>query len=145
MNFQIRKIESDDLNEIGVIERLSSNNPWSDETLKKAILNPNAINLLLVFEEKITGFLFSCIISDECELHNIAIHPDYRGKGFSKLLIQSFFELLKGKKIANIYLEVRQNNLTAINLYQKTGFSEYSMRKNYYSDGCNAILMRKVV
>ena len=42
-----------------------------------------------------------------------------------------------------IYLEVRENNIKAIELYKKIGFEQYNIRKHYYRDGVNAILFRK--
>lgn len=69
----------------------------------------------------------------EAEIIYIAVGDAYRRKGLAE-------EMLKNID-ADIFLEVNENNLPAINLYKKCGFNEYMRRKNYYKDG-DAILMK---
>ena len=81
------------------------------------------------------------IVAYEGEIIEIAVLPNYRNNGYAQLLINNFVKFLSGKEF--LYLEVRENNIKAIELYKKIGFEQYNIRKHYYRDGVNAILFRK--
>lgn len=111
----------------------------------QSILNTinSKTNSYFVLEEdkKVVGFFECSIIPPEAELFDIAIKPSYQGRGYSKILMNYFFELCKSKRVETIFLEVNNMNSIAQNLYKKFGFEQYSVRKNYYGDN-DAILMR---
>jgi len=48
---------------------------------------------------------------------------------------------LRKEKVERIILEVSEKNTPALRLYEKVGFKRVGMRKNYYPDGSNALLM----
>lgn len=84
----------------------------------------------------------------------VAIKKEYQEQGFGeKLLIESIENLIKDNKNAGIkninfsenkfLLEVNENNVKALKLYKKIGFEEISVRKNYYGNNENAIIMIK--
>ena len=52
---------------------------------------------------------------------------------------------LKKSGVKKIFLEVSTNNFPALNLYKNNGFVQISVRKNYYEDGSDAILMEKLI
>lgn len=81
------------------------------------------------------------LLDYEGEIIEIAVLPNYRNNGYAQLLINNFVKFLSGKEF--LYLEVRENNIKAIELYKKIGFEQYNIRKHYYRDGVNAILFRK--
>ncbi|MER1900114.1 ribosomal protein S18-alanine N-acetyltransferase, partial [Proteus mirabilis] len=72
------------------------------------------------------------LILDEATLFNIAIHPDYQGKGYGKALLLELIDNIERKDIATLWLEVRESNQKASNLYESIGFNSVSVRKNYY-------------
>jgi len=51
---------------------------------------------------------------------------------------------LKSQKAKNLFLEVRQSNHAAKNLYSKMGFKTIGIRKNYYSDNEDASMMQLI-
>lgn len=107
-------------------------------------LNNEHLNYYVLFVgDKIVGFLECSIVLDEAELYEIAIATEYQGKGYARLLMDFFVDVCNKKKIRTIFLEVNKNNSKAISLYNKFGFVEYYVRKNYYGDS-DAILMKKV-
>ena len=81
------------------------------------------------------------IIYEKCEIIDIFIEENYRRKGIAILLIK---EIEKDFSIENITLEVREDNIPAIKLYEKIGFKKVSIRKNYYKD-TNGLLMLKEI
>ena len=88
------------------------------------------------------GYIVGRTVHDELNIYNLAILEKYRNKGFaSKLLCYIFGHL--GREINSVYVEVRETNFQALNLYRKFGFIEYNIRENYYSFPTeNAILMQ---
>ena len=98
--------------------------------------NPLAYYFVFEVEDNIVGYI-NCWISDNTEILNFCVDEKYQKQGIGTLLYNEV------EKIANgiISLEVRVSNLNAINFYLKKGFEKAAIRKNYYSNGENAILM----
>ena len=119
--------------------------PVSDNgSILSSFKNNNLNYFVLFLDEKIIGYLECSIVLDEAELYEIAIMEEYQGCGYSKVLMDYFVNFCNDKKVYTIFLEVNRNNNKAISLYEKFGFVEYSVRKNYYGDN-DAILMKKVL
>ena len=106
--------------------------------------NLNSYYLLIDNEGKVKGYISLYQVLDEVNILYIYVDKELRGKGYGKAL---FNEALKGITIKNykVFLEVRVSNTIALNLYTKLGFKEYAIRKAYYSDGEDAILMEMEV
>ena len=104
----------------------------------------NSYYLLIDNEGKVKGYISLYQVLDEVNILYIYVDKELRGNGYGKAL---FNEALKGITIKNykVFLEVRVSNTIAINLYTKLGFKEYAIRKEYYSDGEDAILMEMEV
>ena len=111
------------------------------ETIKNTIKS-NTVNYYLLLENnEVVGFFECSIIPPESELYDLAIVKDKQGKGYSKILMNYYIDLLKSKNVETVFLEVNIINNKAISLYEKFGFKKYSERKNYYGDN-DAILMK---
>lgn len=78
------------------------------------------------------GFMITQVILDECHLLNICVHPDWRGKGIASQALRWLFNFMQEKNMRSMFLEVRASNQAAIKLYQKLGFKQIGIRKNYY-------------
>ena len=75
---------------------------------------------------------------------NIAVHPDYRRHGLAEKLVAELVTALKNAGNTCLTLEVRASNAPAIALYEKTGFSQIGLRKNYYRNPReDALILRK--
>lgn len=86
---------------------------------------------------KIVGYIILFDNSDSLEIMKIGVLPEVRQQGIASLLIDEV-----KKKDRDIFLEVRENNMSAIKFYEKNFFRKIGQRKNYYSDtGESAILM----
>jgi ribosomal-protein-alanine N-acetyltransferase len=88
------------------------------------------------------AFLISSYLFEEAELLSIAVSKKFRGQGISKLLIKDLIRYGKFNGIERIFLEVSEKNNIAKSLYSKLGFKKISTRKNYYSDGSSADIMK---
>ena len=85
--------------------------------------------------EKVDGYSDAPwqIDSDEViVLHVLAIHPDHRGKGLARKLVENVIEQegKAGKKA--LRLDVIENNTTTEKLYQKLGFRYIQTKTLYY-------------
>ena len=97
----------------------------------------------IVLEDKgeILGYLAGQLVFEMGDLFYIAVNPTKRGNGYGLKLMDKFISDAKCLLAETISLEVRVSNQPAISLYEKCGFLRASVRKNYYSDGEDALLM----
>ena len=70
----------------------------------------------------------------EAEIDYIAIKEEYEGKGLASQFLGELLAEFKNMGIEKVFLEVRSRNAKAISLYERNGFSQYRIRKNYYVD-----------
>ena len=98
--------------------------------------NPIAYYFVYETNNRIVGYI-NCWVSDNTTILNFCVDEEYRNKGIGKSLIEKVLEI----SVGIITLEVRVSNNNAINLYQKYGFERALIRKGYYSNGEDAILM----
>ncbi len=127
------------------IDESYSTSPWSREIFINELRNDFSYNFVLISHGKVAGFTNFWIICDVMELNNFAIRKEFRGKGLGRLFISFITESGKILNVSKIFLEVKKDNYNAISLYKKTGFYVAGLRKNYYSDGNDAILMEKIL
>ena len=107
--------------------------------IKNDLLN-NKFAYYFVFEkdDEIVGYI-NCWISDNTEILNFCVDEKYQGQGIGSKLYKEVEKVSCGV----ISLEVRESNSNAINFYTNRGFHKVAIRKSYYSNGDNAILMVK--
>jgi ribosomal-protein-alanine N-acetyltransferase len=86
----------------------------------------------LYIAESLVGFYMAEMAGPDFTLMDICIAPQYQGKGYAKLLIENLIEEANNRSAESIFLEVRVSNLSAIGLYEKCGFNEMGIRKDYY-------------
>ena len=92
-------------------------------------------------KDKIIGYIFTHKIDKDIQILNFAIDIAYQHQGYGEKLLSYFMNQLD--EDICIILEVRKSNFPAINLYLKFGFSELGIREKYYSDGEDAIVMKR--
>ena len=140
---KIRRMRVDDLPQVQAIDEISFSTPWPKNAYRHELLeNPNAHCWVAEIDGKIVGLLVCWLIVDEGHIATIAVHPQRRGLGISKLLVISGLSDLISNGALSATLEVRAGNLVAQNLYRYFGFAEVGLRKRYYKDtGEDALLM----
>lgn len=84
------------------------------------------------------GFITFSQSSDAADMQDLFVSEPYREKGVGKSLVSAFISAAGEKGAKKLFLEVRESNFSAINLYKAMGFKFLSVRKKYYSDGENA-------
>ena len=123
------------------IEKKSFNDAWSVSMLEEELDNDIASYILILLDDSIIGYAGYWKVLDEADIMRIAIVPEFRGRGFSKALLARVIEHAKENGIKDVTLEVRKSNEVAINLYKSFGFTIEAIRKGYYPDGEDAVLM----
>lgn len=126
----ISQIEACDFERLYEIEQQAHLMPWSLGTLKNN-QGERYLNLKVIENNQIIGFAICQTVLDEATLFNIAILPNYQGCGFGKLLLGELIFQLKERGVQTLWLEVRESNPARF-LYEKIGFNEVDIRKNYY-------------
>ena len=117
---------------------------WNTNILKEEVLNKNRKFFVVKSENgEILGFAGVLINIDFIEIMNIVVRKKYRKKGIGKELLEKLISFSKEKNFELINLEVNSKNEPAINLYKKFGFKEVGLRKKYYNNIDDAILMEK--
>src|SRR5690554_2272075 len=137
----IREINSLDLDTIFDIEKDSYSNPWTLNDLETEVQNSFSNNYLIKKSKNIIGYAFTHIVIDQMQINNFCISEKFRRCGYGKILLNSILAYLRTVNIKCVYLDVREGNIPALKLYSSSGFKIDCIRKNYYSDGENGILM----
>ncbi|MGN0621490.1 MAG: ribosomal protein S18-alanine N-acetyltransferase [Porcipelethomonas sp.] len=129
---------------IAGIEKQCIPGGWSEKSFLEAMKQENSVFLSAVSEGVTVGFINGSVVSDEAEIMNIAVLPEYRHNGFADKLIGRFCAEAKEKGAQKVFLEVREMNSPARKLYEKHGFEICGKRKGYYREPSdNAIIMMK--
>lgn len=89
------------------------------------------------------GFAVLQVVADEAELHRVAVHPDHRRRGLARRLVEAVLRRAEARGAARLYLEVARGNAPAVALYRGMGFDVDGVRRAYYSDGDDALLMSR--
>ena len=137
----LRKYELRDVEVIVEIENKTLHNSLGIDFYTRDLENPLANHYVYEFENKVIGFVSSYFDGEIIEILNYCIDPEYQSKGFGTKLMEEFF---KQQNALSAILEVRSSNVKAIGLYQKFDFKTIRIRKQYYSNGEDALFMQKV-
>jgi len=130
-----RKMTIDDVDRVFEIEGQSFKTPWSKAAFHNEMMeNTLAEYIVLLDDDFIIGYGGMWLIVDEIHITNIAIAIEYRGKGYSKVLIRALIEFGLERPFNHMTLEVRESNYIAIALYEQFGFVSVGKRPKYYTD-----------
>lgn len=91
------------------------------------------------------GVAYGCVqcVGEQSDLLIVAVLPEYRHNGIGTTLLKRLVSGAKRRGAEKMLLEVRESNTAAQALYRSQGFEEISVRKKYYPDGENALVMVK--
>ncbi len=153
-NFRIRRFNPEtDIDQVQTINRtcLPENYPrfFFTEIYEKF---PEGFNVAVIEENgEIAGYEMTRIekglsnfgygICKKGHIISIAVLPQYRRLGIAKELMNAANESLRLRDVKEVYLEVRESNNKAINLYHQLGYTTQKISKRYYSDGESAFIM----
>ena len=138
----IRPITVSDVSRIIDLEMKYLGETIGSDMLISESTNPTIKFLAIEKNNLLLGYIGCYHILGECEILNFVIDGAFQRKGYGQML---FNELLNQVDAKRVVLDVRVNNEQGMKFYLKNGFRKISIRKNYYSDGTDAIVMEKLV
>ena len=131
-----------DLDAVMAIEKASFAYPWSPRFFLQELQVDCARSLLAEVNGRIVGYILFWLLADEIDIHNVAVHSEFRRRGIGRLLIEQVVLEARRRGSTRVTLEVRRSNLAAQKLYESIGFIPTGVRKGYYSDdGEDALAM----
>ena len=132
-----------DLDEICEIEKSSIMvNTLTKEQLERYLIDENYHAFKAVVEGEIAGFI-ALQLTDEVNVDSVAVKKEFRNMGIATKLLEATEQYAKERNYRALSLEVGYKNITAFLLYEKFGFKQRRIRKNYYADGTDCIEMIK--
>ena len=129
---KIRRLQSEDVEPVSILESKSFSMPWSAKDFAKLIEDNKSLYLVAELDGEIVG---CCGVTDICgdgDVNNVMVAEEYRGRGIAQALMSEL--LLQGEAIGieNFTLEVRVSNAPAIRVYEKLGFVSEGIRPRFY-------------
>ena len=85
-------------------------------------------------DDEIVGYLAIQFAGEDIEILGLGVLEDYRGKGYASDMLFAMMNHLKQYNYNKVFLEVRDSNNVAKNLYSKFNFNRSGTRLNYYKD-----------
>ena len=117
---------------------------WSEKSVASELTNQLSLWLVAVDGDRVAGYVGSQTVCDETDMMNVAVTADYRRQGLGEKLVLALVEELKAMGSQCLTLEVRDSNTPARTLYEKLGFQQIGLRKNYYRNPKeDAYILRK--
>lgn len=108
---------------------------WNYNILKEELESSNSKYIIAKTNDgEIIGFAGIKIIVDTADIMNIVVKKSWRNQGVGNLLLSNLISICKISNLSSLSLEVSEDNLPAIHLYEKFGFKQIGVRKNYYQD-----------
>ena len=132
----VRPIREEDVRQIHEIETLCFAMPWSEASILHDV-KENVVARWLVLDDgagRVLAYAGMWFVLDEAHICNVAVHPDFRGKGYGMQIFTALIQLAMENSMSLKTLEVRRSNEIAQNLYHACGFIDVGYRKRYYED-----------
>lgn len=143
LDLVIRQGTLSDVQAIMALEQGSIEHPWESKAIETLITDSNKTCLIAELDGTIAAYVGAESVLDESNIGNIVTHKDFRGRGIATRLFDALLKELKEQGIVKVFLEVEHDNAPAIALYEKSGFTKYGHRRDYYGPGKDAVLMSK--
>lgn len=133
---------SQNLSEIVALDQIARFQSWGLEQWSSEMNHKESQIFILSENTRILGVLSGRMNGLEAELFMILVHPTRRREGLAKSMLNHWISQLRGQGVEGVYLDVSHQNQSAIALYEQFGFELLNLRKKYYSDGADALMMK---
>lgn len=132
----LAELAQSDVAAVAAIEARQHLTPWGASSFEDALrcgwhttvlrdeVNPGL--------QTVVGYFVAMSAGDDEELLTLTVAPEYEGRGYGRILLETLLLEATARGAKRLFLEVRQSNQRAIHLYETAGFKMTGMRKNYY-------------
>lgn len=141
----IRTWEEKDNKAIADLEQICFAYPWTYEMVAETQAQPTFLGAVAEVGGEVVGYAGAIFCFSQADIALVAVNPNNRRQGIAQKLIAQIEEWLLQKGVNEIFLEVRVSNAPARELYKRVGFNEVGIRRKYYEDAEDAIVMLKVI
>ena len=139
-----RRMTENDLDKVAAMEKDIFSMPWSKESFRESLLQ-NYSYFFVAEEGDILGYCGVHNFGGDGEITNVAVDKNARGQGVATKMLQYAMDETKKIGVEAFTLEVRISNTKAIGLYEKLGFENKGIRKNFYENPVeDAMIMWKI-
>ncbi len=129
----VRPMAGEDIDEVIAIERRAYPFPWTEGIFRDCIRVGYSCWVFCV-DNTIRGYGVLSAGAGEAHLLNISVDPDFQGAGLGRRILIHFIDVARRLHADTILLEVRPSNKAALRLYERLGFHEVGIRRDYYPD-----------
>lgn len=144
-NIKIYAMTLSDLDSISDILTCEFDDFWNYNLFKSELENKNSMYIVAKLNNQIVGFAGIWFSVDDIHITNIVVKKNCRNQKIGSLMLNNLIELCENRTQKSITLEVNSNNIPAQKLYQKFGFKNVGIRKKYYNNTEDAIIMTKTL
>lgn len=143
MSVTIEVMSPEHVAAVAAIEASSSPSPWSEGLFRGEFDVPPSSRTWLVARrgDEVVGFAGMMYVEDEAHVMNIAVDPTLRRQGAGRRLLAALVAEAVRRGARHLTLEVRTSNTAARQLYQRFGLAPAGMRRRYYPDGEDALVL----
>ena len=129
----LRPMLETDLDAVFSIEEQSYDFPWTRGIFHDCL---HVGYSCWVYEENDDVLAYGVMSTGGGEAHilTVVVKEGARGRKLGRQMMQHLLNTASKHKVETVLLEVRPSNTIAVNLYEKLGFSEIGVRKDYYPD-----------
>ncbi len=121
---------------------------FTEQQLAYLLTDYNSIGLAARINGEIAGFAIARVDIGRSasfgHILTIDIAPTYRRKGIAQRLLHEVETILREKGIKECRLEVREDNIAALTLYQKLGYKKMGVLEKYYC-GTRGLYLQKTL
>jgi len=123
---------SEHLSDCLSLEASAGKNPWPESSFKQ-VFNANKL-CYGAFDEhdRLMAIGVLQVVVDEATVLNISVRGEAQNQGLGRRMMEQLITKALDEGCSNMFLEVRESNVSAQNLYLKLGFNEINRRANYY-------------
>lgn len=129
------------LRQMAQIESEAFDQPWTEAMFIPEVENEAAVYVVGTRGDEVLCYGGFHKVLDEAHITNIAVKKSERGRGLGKLLLAELIARARSMGVSFITLEVKDINERAIKLYSDFGFRVEGIRKRYYANKYDALIM----
>lgn len=144
-NVKISIMTLSDLNSISNILTYEFDDFWNYNVFKSELENENSKYIVAKLNNEIIGFGGIWFSVDDIHITNIVVKKNFRNQKIGSLILTTLIDMCKNQFQKYITLEVNSNNIPAQKLYKNFDFKTVGIRKKYYNNTEDAIIMTKTL
>ena len=130
-DLKITLLLAEHIREVALLEKECFVEPWSEKSLEM-LLGDSGFGIVALIDDKVVGYGGVMIALDEGQITDIAVRGEYRRRGIGMEIVKQMIKESAKRGLSVIFLEVRESNRAARELYRACGFEECGVRKNFY-------------